>query len=75
MFRNVFAGRTVLFLFAAVWLAASGSPAMGTPLAAGEEEPPVELGLIDWMRDFDEAVLASKEQGKAILLLFQEVPG
>ena len=73
MFRNDFAGRTVLFLFAAAWLAASGPPATGTPLAGAEEENPVELGLIDWMRDFDEAV--SKEQGKAILLLFQEVPG
>ena len=34
-----------------------------------------ELGKVDWMRNYDEAVAVAKESGKPILILFQEVPG
>ncbi|MGJ8654177.1 MAG: VPGUxxT family thioredoxin-like (seleno)protein, type 2 [Opitutaceae bacterium] len=36
---------------------------------------PKELGDVNWLRNYDQAVAASKAQNKPILLLFQEVPG
>lgn len=36
---------------------------------------PVELGQVDWIRNFDEAVKLAKSRNKALLVLFQEVPG
>jgi hypothetical protein len=38
-------------------------------------QPPVELGTIDWFRDFEAGLAEVKETGKPMLLLFQEVPG
>lgn len=35
----------------------------------------VEVGLVRWGRDLEAAQKQSKESGKPILLLFQEVPG
>ena len=35
----------------------------------------VELGKVKWYRDYDEATQAAKDQGKDIVVLFQEVPG
>lgn len=35
----------------------------------------VELGTVDWLRSYPEAVAKAKESGKPILILFQEVPG
>jgi hypothetical protein len=34
-----------------------------------------ELGEVAWLRDFERGLAAAAEQGKPILLLFQEVPG
>jgi hypothetical protein len=34
-----------------------------------------ELGDVAWLRDYDRALALAAEQGKPILLLFQEVPG
>ena len=39
------------------------------------EVPPIELGKVPWLRDYDEALAQSRKTGKPILLLFQEVPG
>ncbi len=39
------------------------------------KDAPVELGQVDWNRNFDEAVIKAKEQNKPLLVLFQEVPG
>ncbi|MCI5058442.1 MAG: thioredoxin family protein [Flavobacteriales bacterium] len=36
---------------------------------------PEELGSVNWLRDYDQALLNAKEKGKPILILFQEVPG
>jgi len=36
---------------------------------------PVELGKVNWLRNFDEAVRQAKVQNKPPLVLFQEVPG
>lgn len=39
------------------------------------KDNPVELGKVNWLRDYDEAVAHSKKDGKPIFILFQEVPG
>jgi len=36
---------------------------------------PIEVGTVDWGRNYEDAVKKSKESGKPIFLLFQEVPG
>lgn len=36
---------------------------------------PLELGKVNWLRNFDEAVKQSQKQNKPLLVLFQEVPG
>lgn len=36
---------------------------------------PTELGKVSWLRNYDQALAASKESGKPVLILFQEVPG
>ena len=36
---------------------------------------PQELGKVAWCRDYAQALMLSKNQGKPIFLLFQEVPG
>ena len=36
---------------------------------------PIELGMVIWLRDYDQAIQKSRETGKPIFLLFQEVPG
>ena len=38
-------------------------------------ENPIEVGAVHWSRDLDAALASSKESGKPIFLLFQEVPG
>ncbi|MDZ4707743.1 MAG: VPGUxxT family thioredoxin-like (seleno)protein, type 2 [Saprospiraceae bacterium] len=35
----------------------------------------IELGEVNWLRDIRQAVNSSKQSGKPILILFQEVPG
>ena len=47
---------------------------------AGSEVPalpnnPKELGQVHWLRDFDQAIEKSEKEDKAVLILFQEVPG
>jgi hypothetical protein len=41
----------------------------------GAEDAPVELGEVDWIRNFDEASVKAKKINKPLLVLFQEVPG
>ena len=36
---------------------------------------PIEAGNVKWMRDLDDSLLLSKQSGKPILVLFQEIPG
>ena len=36
---------------------------------------PIELGKVNWIRNYDEAVKRAEATGKPIFLLFQEVPG
>lgn len=37
--------------------------------------PPIEVGSVEWGRDFDAAVAESARDGKPVLAFFQEVPG
>ena len=39
------------------------------------QDNPVELGKVNWMRNYDDAVQSSIDQDKPIFILFQEVPG
>ncbi len=36
---------------------------------------PEELGNVNWIRDYDQAIATADKTGKPILILFQEVPG
>lgn len=36
---------------------------------------PVELGKVEWLRSYEEAITQSKKECKPVLILFQEVPG
>ena len=47
----------------------------GQPCEGIADDPPCELGKVNWQRDYTAAKAASSENGKPILLLFQEVPG
>lgn len=40
-----------------------------------KKENPVELGTVNWLRDYNEAINQSILQNKPIFILFQEVPG
>jgi len=39
------------------------------------EDPPIELGAVNWGRDLEAAKKTSAKTGKPIMVLFQEVPG
>ncbi len=39
------------------------------------KDAPVELGQVDWIRNFDEGAAKARQQDKPLLVLFQEVPG
>jgi len=41
----------------------------------GAEDALVELGEVQWIRNFDEAAAKAKKVNKSLLVLFQEVPG
>ena len=47
-------------------LQSAGSPKSGNP---------VEVGHVNWERDYDRVVALSNKSGKPIFALFQEVPG
>jgi hypothetical protein len=63
------------------WAAALAVALVGAAFAArGDAEPrppapPVELGAVHWLRDYDAAVAQARAAAQPILLLFQEVPG
>ena len=40
-----------------------------------QKKNPIELGQVNWLRDFDSAIKQAKNQDKPIFILFQEVPG
>ena len=42
---------------------------------AAPPDNPVEVGDVNWSRDLEGALLASRQSGKPVFLFFQEVPG
>ena len=46
-----------------------------TAYGDSEQPNPVEVGDVRWGRDFEDALERSAEEGKPVLVLFQEVPG
>lgn len=49
--------------------------ALLAPRWAVSKDNPIEVGTVRWQRDFDAALDASKESGKPLFVLFQEIPG
>lgn len=41
----------------------------------GFGQNPIELGKVNWLRDYQAALQQSKQQNKLVFILFQEVPG
>lgn len=60
----------LVFTFAAVSI-----PGHAQELDIDVTSQPVELGQVEWIRDFDRGVETAKAQKKPLLVLFQEVPG
>jgi hypothetical protein len=48
---------------------------LGLTFLSQSRANPVEIGAVNWQRDFKTACAQSRESGKPIFLLFQEVPG
>lgn len=44
-------------------------------LFAPAKERPIELGKVNWLRDYDTALAKAKKEDKPVFILFQEVPG
>lgn len=42
---------------------------------AGDSAPPEEAGRVSWGRDLNAALASSRETGRPVLALFQEIPG
>ncbi len=38
-------------------------------------DPPVQLGKVNWLRNLEEGITQSKQENKSVFILFQEVPG
>ena len=55
--------------------AVSNTTAPTEPAAEDDQERQVEVGLVNWQRNLDEAKALSAKTDKPILLLFQEIPG
>jgi len=45
------------------------------PTSTSFSQTPVEVGQVNWNRDFEKAKAASKQTGKPLFVQFQEVPG
>ncbi|NJM38350.1 MAG: thioredoxin family protein [Akkermansiaceae bacterium] len=60
-----------LHCFAGILVTISTMSCSSEPVSAN----PVEVGKVAWERDYHTAVKSSKDSGKPIFLLFQEVPG
>lgn len=54
---------------------ASAGPAATSAPALATVKQPRELGAVPWMRDFEAARKASRDSGRPMLVLFDEVPG
>ncbi|MEM6724586.1 MAG: VPGUxxT family thioredoxin-like (seleno)protein, type 2 [Bacteroidota bacterium] len=69
--------KSLLWFSVAMLLALLGLTYMSFSFASArfQSDGQVELGEVDWLRDYDEALAQSKTSGKPLFILFQEVPG
>ncbi|MGB0525216.1 MAG: VPGUxxT family thioredoxin-like (seleno)protein, type 2 [Flammeovirgaceae bacterium] len=76
MFKNVLALLGLVFILAvitqAVW---SPERSASVSTTQHQSDNPIELGKVNWIRDYDEGKKQSAATNKPIFLLFQEVPG
>lgn len=54
---------------------AAGPLVMSAGIVTTGPNQPEELGAVNWLRDYDQALADANKSGKPILILFQEVPG
>jgi hypothetical protein len=69
--RRAFKARQTLRILTVIIVLTLHASAYGSQTAGN----PVEIGNVQWGRDFDAALKMSAESGKPVLVLFQEVPG
>jgi copper chaperone CopZ len=58
-----------------VFVAMAGAMLLLSEYNETDADPPVELGKVKWLRNFDEGLRKSAQLDKPVFLLFQEVPG
>jgi hypothetical protein len=69
MYRSCMAFVFIIFAGSAFMIGTEYSEAVD----AGSQ--PIEIGLVHWGRNFEEALERSRREGRPVLALFQEVPG
>lgn len=68
----------IIFLFISVWVFISNEEdisAQDLNELKQENQNSRELGRINWLRNYSEALIKAEQTNKPILILFQEVPG
>ena len=65
----------LLLAFLLITITFLSERALSEDLITPKSSQPVELGQVDWLRDFDKGVELAKSRNKPLLVLFQEVPG
>ena len=63
------------FRYDVLFIALVTGAMMTHSLIANKDDSRPELGTVKWGRDMDAAIEKSKESGKPVFALFQEVPG
>lgn len=61
--------------FASLFACAPSPADAAPPRARAFDVNPEELGRVPWTRGFDEALARGRSEGKAVVVLFDEVPG
>ncbi len=69
--RSACKARETMRILAVIIALTLGATASGSQTAGN----PVEIGNVQWGRNFDAALKMSASSGKPVLVLFQEVPG
>lgn len=62
----------LLWITLPLWSCSQTSPVATTDQVMNG---PIELGKVQWLRDYEQALEQSRETGKPVFILFQEVPG
>ncbi len=67
--------RSIILVSAALVMTSSSAAPARQSSAVALTEHPVELGRVQWLRDYDAAVQRAKDEHKPLLILFSEMPG